>query len=533
VKINKPTDWSKTTNIFWFFVVYTFLGLAQAADFFVATTGNDNNNGSENTPWKTIQTSFTKLNPGDTLNIADGIYQENLVPNIRGTEQAPIVIRAINPLAAIIDGGGSSSALNIGGVKNGTPRKVSYVTFEGLKLRNAGPNKTVLLINSKDDQPATGNMDTHHVILKKIAVQGSCTLKNCNSLHIARANDVLLEDVWVYGAGRYSFLTYGSRNVTARRMVIRWDFWDGANDKPNDPRITMGVYNTHDSLFENIIIIDSGKKPIIDGVQRGGDKRAFGLAGGNNGLSAPFKSAKNNRFYGFVVFNNIGSVGWESRAVPHDNNLFENSVVYGNSIRGLTLNKKITNNTFNHLTIVNNTGGGYANHSSDQERFGNKVNNSIISNNGNPSGDAPIFIGNVEESYNMLFIPGLASDTNFGDNSIVLDPELLYLFKNDTTPLLDNLGSDGQRRGASLLFRYVDGAETDQNLWPWPYEDKIREDFCDSDVLTDWGRVNDNSSKWCDSEKSLTSYLWEALGNDLPDDLASIPAPKNVRSVKN
>jgi len=464
--------------------------------YFVSPNGNDTNSGTESSPWKTIQASIDKLKPGDTLNIIDGTYYESVTPHISGTADAPILIRAVTPFNVTIDGDGIGQALDIA--------DVSHLIFEGFKLQNSG-ERAVLQVNSDDGQPTTGNTATHHISLRKMSIKGSCVDKNCVGALVARSNDILLEDVWVFGSGRYTMLVYGSRNITVRRAVVRWDYWDGAGYKPNDPRTALGVYNNHDSLFENIIVLDSGKKP----PGRGGDKASLTLAGGNNGDTAPFISSDNNEFYGLVIFNNIGlALGLESRSLPHDGNYYENCVVYGNSVRGLTINKKVSNTTFNKMTVVGHTGGGgYANWSSDPDTVGNAVKNSIFTDNNDNT-----FRGGVSESFNMVFnnSPNYASGKNPGTGSLVMDPEQAYLFTNTSSALNANPGSDGKPRGANLTKRYFNGVESTQKLWPWLYEDKIHQDLCDPTSLAELGRTGDNSSAWCDSGKSLTRYLWEA-----------------------
>jgi len=475
----------------------TFMTGVNAAEYFVAKNGNDSNPGTIGSPWQTIQTSINKLVPGDILSIADGVYTENLKPTVSGTSIAPIIIRAINPFEVTIDAGGVSQALNI--------TEVSYLVFEGFKLRNAG-ERAVLQVNSKDNQPATGNTATHHIALRKMSVKGSCLNKNCNGLLIGRSNDILLEDAWVYGAGRYTLSVYGSRNITLRRIVIRWDQWYGDSYKPNDPRNAMGIYNTHDSLFENVIMLDAGLRP--NGT--GGDKGTLLLAGGDNGVTAPFVNSSNNQFYGLTLYNNVGlAISLSARSQPHNNNHFENSVVMGNTIRGITINKRVTNTTFNKMTVLDHPSEGYANWSS--ETSGNVMTNSIIANNGNRA-----FRGELAESYNMVFnnAPNYANGATPGTGSMVLDPEQLYAFDNDTTPLNDNLGSDGERRGAHLMYRYYNGVESTESVWPWFYENKIYQDFCDPATLTELGRTGSNTAGWCDSGKSLTRYIWNAVGNE-------------------
>ncbi len=494
---------------------------AQAAEFYVSPTGDDANPGTASEPWASIQRMngiiennviVGKLEPGDTLNVADGVYVENVEPKISGTDQAPITVRAINPYAVTIDADSNGPVLLI--------KNVSYLDFAGFKLINSSLTASVLQLSSIDGQPATGNTDTHHITLRKISVRGTCQLSNCNAALIARANNILLEDSWIYGNGRYTLLVYGSREITVRRTLIRWDEWLAGTNQPNDPRIAMGVYNTHDSIFENVLVIDAG----IRTPGRTGDKKAFALAGGNNGNTAPFTSSKNNMFLGMVIVNNIGlPLGLEARSAPHEANLFENIVVYGNTFRAVTLSKEALNNTFNHMTLAAHPDEGIAVNGSNA--LGTMITNSIILNNGRRA-----FRGSLTETYNMVFgnTPNYASHNhiNPGEGSLVMDPELEYLFRNDTLPLLDNPGSDNLPRGATLLLRYINGIESIQPLWPWPNEDLILQDLCDPMSLTELGRIDDNSAPWCDSGKSLTRYLWElGTNNDCP---AAICGPADL-----
>ena len=47
--------------------------------------------------------------------------------------------------------------------------------------------------------------------------------------------------------------------------------------------------------------------------------------------------------------------------------------------------------------------------------------------------------------------------------------------------------------------------ETEEDLWPWPYEDLIKADL-----------KSDSNYGLCGSDKSLTKYVWEYLGNVMP-----------------
>jgi hypothetical protein len=106
---------------------------------------------------------------------------------------------------------------------------------------------------------------TNNIIVRRIGTKGAATSSNNPVWSIARVRDSLLEDVWGWGNGRYSMSVYGCTNVTVRRGVFRWDGWGAGAEKPGYPKFNLGVYNTHDT-FENIVLMDAASDP------SGGDK---------------------------------------------------------------------------------------------------------------------------------------------------------------------------------------------------------------------------------------------------------------------
>jgi len=67
--------------------------------------GNDENDGSNERPFRTIQHALTKLAPGETLYLRGGRYFENVYVSHVGTAKSPITIRSYPGEQAIIDGG--------------------------------------------------------------------------------------------------------------------------------------------------------------------------------------------------------------------------------------------------------------------------------------------------------------------------------------------------------------------------------------------------------------------------------------------
>lgn len=72
---------------------------------FVDARGNDEHDGSEKMPWKTVVRAVRQLQPGDTLYLRGGIYYESLTLALHGTPEQPITIRSYPGESAIVDAG--------------------------------------------------------------------------------------------------------------------------------------------------------------------------------------------------------------------------------------------------------------------------------------------------------------------------------------------------------------------------------------------------------------------------------------------
>jgi len=107
---------------------------SQGSVRYVAQPGSDAADGSLNTPWATIQHAVNLLNPGDTLCVRAGVYNETVGITRSGMQAAPIVVRAEPGEAAVVDGTG----LGVPGHQWGliTLSDASYVTISGFELRN-------------------------------------------------------------------------------------------------------------------------------------------------------------------------------------------------------------------------------------------------------------------------------------------------------------------------------------------------------------------------------------------------------------
>jgi hypothetical protein len=103
--------------------------------YYVAPGGLDTNPGTETLPWKTVQHSANVAEPGDTVYLRAGTYNELVTVNVSGNATAgPITFANYPGETSIIDGTG----LTIPGGQNGliTIENQNYIIIQGLQIQN-------------------------------------------------------------------------------------------------------------------------------------------------------------------------------------------------------------------------------------------------------------------------------------------------------------------------------------------------------------------------------------------------------------
>lgn len=79
-------------------------GPAAPAHFVDATRGDDANDGSEASPWRTLRHAVTRLKAGSTLYLRGGVFYEQTYLALAGRPEQPITIRSYPGEQAILDG---------------------------------------------------------------------------------------------------------------------------------------------------------------------------------------------------------------------------------------------------------------------------------------------------------------------------------------------------------------------------------------------------------------------------------------------
>lgn len=164
------------------------------ATYYVATTGNDANAGTEAAPFRTIAKGYSLLNGGDTCYVRGGTYNVKLSMNRSGSSGNPITLAAYPGELPIIDGSGgviganfSETLVDMGG---------SYNVLDGFEVRNCTPVV----------QPTSAR----NLYLIEAFQSNYNTIRNCNihtgwgcGVHL-HGNGHVIEDCEVWDAVTYS-----------------------------------------------------------------------------------------------------------------------------------------------------------------------------------------------------------------------------------------------------------------------------------------------------------------------------------------
>ncbi len=518
--------------------------------YYISPDGNDTTgDGSSSRPWATLRRALTAMESGDTLIVKDGVYMgENntiapwLYPPNGNPEVGYTTIRAEHVGRAIFDGEMERGLIYING--NGMDVQPAYIHFDGIWFRNSkGAVAEFIYVN-------------HIKITRCFFSETDNSDGNYSDILFFRYADYgLIEDTAIWGNGRYHYFILDSNHFVLRRCIDRYDrgFAVGYSNMGS-----YRIYSSSNTTLENCITID-------------GDQSAYYLQHSDSGpVPATPKSywpagangrTDNVHILGSMALNNRGmSMYILSPQWSPENNSVENSVFWDGKNGLWSRVERQESMVFDHLTVGNiSTGGEYA---GIRGEYGYSIvaKNSILYGIGNSSGDyALTWTDNPHNSsdYNVLYNNMNNYQTNHGahpkphdfceENGNAVDPldgnpgngvaALKYLVRIEDGSDLDGTASDGGDRGATILSRI--GAEgtmwgengwnetTNVTLWPWPYEDVIKELMSQYYYDPGDGREPIRGDRgFCENGTglyggpiTLTSYIWEYLGNPMPDEI--------------
>lgn len=410
---------------------------------------------------------------------------------------------------------------------------------------------------------------------------------------------ILVEDSWAYGlGGRYNVSIFHAEDIVIRRVVLRHDGgWNGNSQVAgckNDPEAAIATYNSSNVHLQNVMVIDSnifysanGNIDLDEGAgvnnvaNRHGNWEGtiytlYNSESGVQNVSNPQNDVLNANVLG-VVHDNTGSTITGSIILFSHGNGYKYEV--GNasqvtnadgafpakSVTGAVLQDSVVLNAAVHgLTVA--TGGGGAELieldinntliATTETDLGTRMNFGVRDNDGAGSNDIDL--------NNVLIIGHEFNALNDSGGLLPFDEVNVDCFDATGNNCLNALGATpigtdlkfpirleagaAITSGPTIVKRIGDSgtlfgdanfnAVTATDLWPWPYESRIKRDF--SEPLGILGTVGYVSSPtgatqvnngvpgqdlalrgWTATDLTLTEYIWNALGADVATDPAS------------
>lgn len=314
--------------------------------------------------------------------------------------------------------------------------------------------------------------------------------------------------------------------LVARRFCLFWLSDMGKDHGQQCANFTS--YDAHNVFFQNCVAIDSGDD----------DNYLYGRLYGGFWFENKETTALDNSF---VLQESIAlNLGGDAAIKDPNSNgthVIENTVIWDS--KGGYSGGRISGapeTTMSHMTIGNiwgsfsDTSYAYGTSAYASDSLIAQISDSILaecnsfalagsffSDYNVYSGNATLFGGRYQQA-----VPSL------GPNDVVEAHGLQYLPRAEESAL----ASDGGFRGATIQYRRgVSGTLfgesgwdtlTEEPLWPFPQEGAIQE------AMSNWDGQNDPTRGLCADDiglyggpVTLTSYIWEYLGNTCPADICA------------
>jgi hypothetical protein len=461
----------------------------QVAPVFAATyyvdnaAANDAGSGAIGSPKKYIPSGIALLSAsgGDTVIIKDGTYSgaSNNISTLKaGISGNWNTIQAENDGGVII-----TSSLYT------ESTTAMYCNVTGLKFKLA----------------ASKVFYQTYIKWRRCAFEGGqvCSSNCAGAINLEVGSWQLFEDCWFFGiGGRYTVMAWaenGERHdIVFRRCVFRHDGGYTANE--GNPEASLSIYGAYNISVQNCIFLDEISD---DGADE--DYNGSVYMTDHGGFHAP----DNREFIGNISVNVLKSAYYSDNVVSGNTATFSDCAVLSAPLA--IENWAVSGFSVNRLTAYDLSDRGIY----TDATFG--ITNSVFWNH-TATGTTI-----TSQSYNNDYNPTGFSGTGTTHVSPTTNG-ILYPVRVEAASTLKTSGSSGGQMGAQIVYKVgTDGTlygESGYNtvtanaLWPWPNEARIKADFASVSGIGARGFATGTSIDG--SAQSLTKYIWEYLGNQIP-----------------
>jgi hypothetical protein len=404
------------------------------ADYYVAKDGVDTNDGSELTPWLTIQKAADTLVAGDTVFIKEGIYNEQVIPANSGTDGNLITYRGYGEFT-IIDGTGIGTETVGTTVGLFNIHNKSFIVVDSLTIKNS-------LMNGISVYESCDNIQLNNLYITLIYESALFISSTYNSANNYPTN-IYIENVSSYLTNRSynseAFHLFNVIGLYAYGCSINNTVYDQQTSREWECQSGVGIYGCQEGyvaecdinhVMNGISINSSAYQSCMD--LEIYNNSIYNCGGANSGVGilinselSPYLQIINISIYNNIVYNNY--YGFIAESLPHSFyktfNLL-NNVFYHN---GHFSEISIKDSNMTDVYVRNNIIVG---------QYSTTV---LLSYTSYPT--------NITVSNNLFFdYAGYNVNNIYGDNSVIANPqftdEVNYLFSvKSSSPAID-AGSD-------------------------------------------------------------------------------------------
>ncbi len=239
--MNKPL-------LFFLSLVFLLPSLLMAQTIYVSTTGNDSNDGTINSPYKTFSKAVSMMSAGKTCIIRGGVYEEELLINKSGTSGNPLIFKAAEGEKVAIR---ATKKVDGWQLHSGSIYKATVSTAIESRYRTVYYNTEIM-----DLARWPNNTDNNRWTLNTIAVTGG----DGSSFTVSAIPNIDWTGALVYYLGAHSGASW-TRTITSNTTtqinhtgvdIIKWPFnphnptvW---RDLPGNNRGQLYLFNKLEAL---------------------------------------------------------------------------------------------------------------------------------------------------------------------------------------------------------------------------------------------------------------------------------------------
>lgn len=336
----------------------------------------------------------------------------------------------------------------------------------------------------------------------------------------------LMEECIIWGSGRYVlYEKYGSNNIF-RRCIARHDLHlpYGEGDKDGGQIFNFRSYACSNSVYQNCISIDSDRVENYNYGNLNPEAGGFWIGdqyGTDGNIITGCMSIKDVQLPYYLSGNGTGTT------------TINNSIAIDVPVAGYTtLSAMILKSNVNvYAENIVGIGGRLL----GQDGFYGKNDGSFTITNSILKDINDFGVFSLGNTYINHYNAGAGTWDNGATSYNPQENGLLYPVRIEQNSPLYNAGSSGGICGAEILKKIgVSGtlygetgwnSVTEEDLWPFPNEDKIKElmSVTVDGVSGEYGFCTGNSLDG--SPQTLTKYIWEYLGNQIPNNIYKISKP--------